>query len=128
VDENRHPIADAGLGNLIATLLDRWQAELTPGESEVAIHDHARVADRACTLIETVHPRPSGDFAFHKVKVFVDREHGLPIRFEAYDWPKSAGAEPELVEEYTYSDLKTDVGLTDLDFDAANPRYAFGRF
>lgn len=62
------------------------------------------------------------------MKVYIDHELGLPIRFEAYDWPKSAGAEPKLVEEYTYSDLKTDIGLGDADFDAANPHYAFGRF
>ena len=128
MDENRHPIDDAGIGNLIDMLSTRWAAELDPSESVVEIHPHAKVADRACTLIETIHPRPSADFSFHKVKVYIDREHGLPIRFEAYDWPKSAGGEAELVEEYTYAELKTDVGLTDLDFDAANPRYAFGRF
>lgn len=128
MDENRHPINDAGIGNLIDTLVDRWGTELDPSESLVEIHPHAKVGDRACTLIETIHPRPSPTFMFHKVKVYIDREHGLPIRFEGYDWPKSAGAEPELVEEYTYAELKTDVGLTDLDFDAANPRYAFGRF
>jgi hypothetical protein len=128
MDENRHPISDAGIGNLIEMLLDRWRAELDPSESVVTIHEHARVADRACTLIDTVHPQPGANFMFHKVKVFIDHEHGLPIRFEAYDWPRSAGLEPELVEEYTYSDLKTDVGLGDVDFDAANPRYAFGRF
>jgi hypothetical protein len=32
------------------------------------------------------------------------------------------------MEEYSYTDLKTGVGLTDLDFDPANPRYSFGRF
>ncbi len=128
MDENRHPITDAGIGNLIEMVRDRWEAELDPAESVVAIHEHARVADRSCMLIEATHPRLSRSYSFHKVKVYIDREHGLPIRFEAYDWPKSPGAEPELVEEYTYSDLKTDVGLSDVDFDAANPRYAFGRF
>jgi hypothetical protein len=53
---------------------------------------------------------------------------GLPIRFEAYDWPKHKGAEPELAEEYTYSNLKLNVGLSDRDFDVANGAYSFGRF
>jgi hypothetical protein len=127
MDENRHPITDAGIGNLIDMLLDRWQTELDPSEAVVAIHDHARVADRPCTMIEARHTRP-GPYSFYLVKVFVDREHNLPIRFEAYDWPARPGGEPELAEEYNYADLKTDVGLTDLDFDSANPRYAFGRF
>ncbi|HEY2154381.1 MAG TPA: DUF1571 domain-containing protein [Isosphaeraceae bacterium] len=128
MDENRHPISDAGIGNLIEMVRDRWESELDPAESVVTIHEHARVADRACTMIEASHPRVSRSYSFHKVKVYIDHELGLPIRFEAYDWPKSAGAEPELVEEYTYSDLKTDVGVGDVDFDAANPHYAFGRF
>ncbi len=128
MDENRHPISDAGIGNLIDMVRDRWEAELEPVESVLTIHEHARVADRACTMIEATHPRVSRSYSFHKVKVYIDHELGLPIRFEAYDWPKSAGAEPKLVEEYTYSDLKTDIGLGDADFDAANPHYAFGRF
>ena len=65
---------------------------------------------------------------FHKVLLFIDREHGLPIRFEAYDWPRSPGAAPDLIEEYTYNDLKTNVGLTDRDFDPNNASYSFGRF
>jgi hypothetical protein len=33
-----------------------------------------------------------------------------------------------LVEEYTYADLRLNVGLEDRDFDASNAEYAFGRF
>ena len=128
MEENRHPITEAGIGALIETVIDRWDAELDPSESLVEIHPHAKVGHRACTMIDTVHPSQSPSFRFHKVKVFIDHEHGVPIRFEAYDWPKAPGEKPELVEEYTYSDLKTDIGLSDLDFDPANPRYSYGRF
>ena len=55
-----------------------------------------------------------------KVRVFIDQELGLPIRFEAYDWPKRPKAEPELLEEYTYTHLKLNVGLRDIDFDVSN--------
>ncbi len=53
---------------------------------------------------------------------------GLPIRFEAYDWPTRPLVEPELAEEYTYTDLKLNVGLKEVDFDVANAAYSFGRF
>jgi Protein of unknown function (DUF1571) len=128
MEENRHPITHAGIGHMIDTVIERWNTELDPTESLVEIHPHAKVANRECTLIETTHPGRGASFLFHRVKVYIDHEHGLPIRFEAYDWPKTAGAEAPLVEEYTYSDLKIDVGLSDVDFDAANPRYSFGRF
>ena len=58
-------------------------------------------------MIESVHPRTGPDFLYHMVQLYIDHEHGLPIRFEAYDWPKHPGAAPELIEEYTYMDLRT---------------------
>ncbi|MCP3695353.1 MAG: DUF1571 domain-containing protein, partial [Planctomycetaceae bacterium] len=38
---------------------------------------------------------------------------------------KAAGAKPEVVEEYTYLNLKINVGLTEEDFDTKNPKYNF---
>jgi hypothetical protein len=35
------------------------------------------------------------------------------------------GSEPPLIEEYTYTDIKTNVGLTDSDFDVRNRKYHF---
>jgi hypothetical protein len=52
----------------------------------------------------------------------------LPVRFEAYDWPTEEGAEPYLLEEYTYQDLQLNVGLSEIDFSPENAAYAFGRF
>ena len=94
----------------------------------MTIDPDALVGDRPCTMVESTHPTRSPEFLFHSVKVFIDRELGLPIRFEAYDWPAKAGVAPELVEEYTYRDLRLNVGLSDADFDPANPAYSFGRF
>ncbi len=85
------------------------------------------MGNRRCTLIESVHPQRGPDFLFHKVKLYIDQEHGLPIRFEAYDWPRQSGASAELLEEYSYLDLKLNVGLHDHDFDPANKQYSFGR-
>ena len=50
-----------------------------------------------------------------------------------FSWPRPEGIsfpgkndkEPPLVEEYTYSEIKANPGLTDKDFDPANPTYAF---
>lgn len=125
--DNLHPITDAGIGAMIDTVARHWAVELTPGESIVMLHHDVRVGSRPCTLIESVHPRPGPHFLFHKVKLYIDIEHGLPIHFEAYDWPKQPGATPDLVEEYSYRDLKTNVGLRDHDFDPSNAHYSFGR-
>ena len=93
----------------------------------MAFYPNMRVGNHACTMIESVHPRKRPDFMFHMVKLYIDHEHGLPIRFEAYDWPKHPGAAPELVEEYTYMNLRTNAGLRESDFDPNNPQYSYGR-
>ena len=49
-----------------------------------------------------------------------DDELQIPIRYESYDWPQKEGGQPVLLEEYTYTDLKVNVGLTDKDFDPDN--------
>ena len=128
MEDNRHPVTEAGIGGLIDTVARHWARELTSEESVVTFHPNVRVGSHSCTMIESAHPRHRSDFLFHKVKLYIDQEHGLPIRFEAYDWPKQPGGVPELVEEYTYNDLKTNVGLREHDFDPNNKQYSFGRF
>ena len=124
----RHPISEAGIGPLLDTLQTRWSSELDPSESVVAFRGDQMVGTRRCTMIESTHPNQQPEFMFYRVRVFIDDEHGLPIHFEAYDWPSSPGAPAELVEEYTFSDLRLNVGLSDLDFNVSNGNYAFGRF
>ncbi len=125
---SRHPITEAGIGPLIETVAQRWADELSPDESQVTFHTGIEFDDRPCTLIESIHPHSQSGFLFHKVKLYIDHELGLPTRFEAYDWPTYPGASPELVEEYIYRNVRIDVGLRDEDFDPANRGYSFGRF
>jgi Protein of unknown function (DUF1571) len=127
MEDCRHPITEAGIGPLLETVSKRWAIELNPDETTVNFAD-MKVGEQHCAMIETTHPQKSGNFLFYRVRLYIDKEMGLPIRFEAYDWPKRKGAEPELAEEYTYSNLKLNVGLSDVDFDVANGAYSFGRF
>ncbi len=127
MDECRHPITEAGIGPLLDTVSKRWAVELDPNETAVKFADML-VGEQHCTMIETTHPKKSRAFMFYRVRLYIDKDLGLPIRFEAYDWPKHKRAEPELAEEYTYTGLKLNVGLSDLDFDVANSAYSFGRF
>lgn len=128
MEENRHPVTEAGLGSMIDLVKERWDSELHPGESVLLFHPMAKVGDRHCLMVESIHPKRSPDFLFHKVKLYVDKELGLPIRFEAYDWPKHTGVEPELIEEYTYMNMKINTGLKEIDFDPSNRLYSYGRF
>ncbi len=128
MEDNRHPITEAGIGALIGTVAHRWTVELTTEESVLVFDSNMTIGSRHCQLIEALHTRRSPDFQFCKVRLFIDSELNLPIRFEGYDWPREPAGPPELVEEYTYSDLKLNVGLGDLDFDTCNRQYSFGHF
>jgi Protein of unknown function (DUF1571) len=128
MEDCRHPITEAGIGPLLETLAKRWALELNPMESKLVFHDDVMVGQQHCTMIESIHPHVRRHFLHHKVRVYIDQELGLPIRFEAYDWPKHPGSEPDLTEEYNYANLKLNVGLRDIDFDVSNSAYSFGRF
>ena len=65
------------------------------------------------------------DFKFKTTRLYIDRKSGLPIRVEQVGFPTKAGEEPPLVEEYTYTDVKIEGKLTDLDFDVKNDTYGF---
>jgi len=47
------------------------------------------------------------------------RELAILVKVDIFDW------EGNLYETYQYSNLKLNVGLTDFDFDPANPAYNF---
>jgi hypothetical protein len=128
MEENRHPITEAGIGALIDTVARRWAAELHRDGTLVTFDPDMMIGPRRCLLIESIHPRRQHGFLFHKVRLFIDTELNLPIRFEAYDWPKNHESPAELVEEYSYINLKLNVGLGELDFDTSNRQYSFGRF
>lgn len=122
---NRYPITEIGIRNLIVRLIEVAEEDMRYGECEVKFYQGAKINDRVCTAIEVIHPTPRSNFRFHKAHIFIDDELQLPIRYAAWDWPKKAGDQPMLFEEYTYSNLKLNNGFTDTDFDTKNPAYAF---
>jgi hypothetical protein len=122
---NRYPITELGVRNLTSRLIEVGTADSQFGECEVKTFQGAKINGRTCNCLQVVHPVPRKNFRYHVARIFNDDELNVPIRFESYDWPKRAGEKPELIEEYTYMNLKTNVGLTDADFDQKNPNYKF---
>ncbi len=121
----RHPITQAGLYNLVATVADQWRSESRFGEVEVKTFPNAKLGDVPCIAVQTTHPQPRREFKFHMTRLYLERDRKIPVRVEQYGWPRNGSDKPPLVEEYTYSDIRTNVGLTDLDFDHRNPAYGF---
>jgi hypothetical protein len=121
----RYPITDLGIENMVVKLIEKGETLKTFPNLEVKFYQNAKVNGRVCTCIQLMHPERAPEQDFNVARIYIDDELKLPIRYEAYDWPKTAGGSPELLEEYTYIDLKLNVGLTDADFDVKNSNYAF---
>lgn len=121
----RYPIYEAGIENLIVKLIEKAERDRSAGPCVVNYRDGAEINKRTCSIIELIHDDRRAPFEFHKAQVFIDDELNLPVRYAAYDWPEVAGGEPRLIEEYTYYNIKTNVGLTDLDFNSKNPAYRY---
>jgi len=121
----RYPVTEIGIETLVVRLLEKAQADMNHGECEVEFFEGARINGRVCTCIQVTHPTPRQHFEYHIARIFFDDELRLPIRFESYLWPEEAGGPPQLLEEYTYLNLQTNVGLADVDFDRENPAYRF---
>ena len=123
----RYPITDVGIENLLTKLVEKGNRDRQHGECKVEFLQGAKVSGRNCRVIQVTHPERNGVYDFHIAQIFLDEELQVPVRFASYDWPTAPGAEPKILEEYTYQNIKINVGLTDADFDANNPQYNFHR-
>ena len=122
---NRYAITELGLKRLVTRLVEVGEHDMKFGDCEVKMIPGAKVSGRDCTCIQVVHTARRKEFIFNMARIFVDNELNVPIRYEAYEWPKEPGGPPMLVEEYTYVNLKLNNGFTDQDFDPKNPNYQF---
>ena len=121
----RYPVTNAGMRNLLVRLVEVGERDLKDEEVQVKYYRQAKLGDRPCLCIEVVHPTRNTGAKAYMARIFVDQELQLPVRYEAFDWPKREGEKPEILEQYIYNDIQLNVGLTDRDFDRENPSYKF---
>jgi hypothetical protein len=119
---NRYPVTEFGIENLVLRLLASARNDLDT-KCRVDVLPDAKINDRPARGIVVTHRSPQDSPTFYQARIFVDKEFELPVHFESYDWSKSPDAEPELLEQYTYTQLQLNRGLTDSDFSEDNPQY-----
>lgn len=122
---NKYPITMIGIENMVETLIKQWESETQYGECEVKYYPNAKLGNVTCRVVETSHPTPRKQFRFKRTRLYLEKETNLPIRCECYGFPARPGGQSPLLEEYTYTNLRTNTGLTDYDFDRRNPNYHF---
>jgi len=121
---NRYPISEIGIENLVNKLIEKGERDRKHEECAVDFKA-ATINKRPCQLVEVTHPTRRPHFDFHIARIYIDDELKLPVRYQALSWPAEGTKEPVLLEEYTYVDVKVNVGLTDDHFDEWNKEYKF---
>lgn len=125
MEGQRYPITEIGILTLVKRLVEVMEEDIQLGGApDVQFFDDAKLGGRSCTHIQVIHPT-RGDHRYHMARVFIDKEMNVPVYYAAYDWPATEGGKPVLLEEYAYTSVKLNVGLSDLDFQRSNPKYGF---
>jgi hypothetical protein len=130
---NLYPITEIGIENLIAKLIERGSRERAAdpkGEATVVTTTKgAKLGSgankRPCTILQISHPTDIGGFEFKLAQIFIDDEYNFPVRYIAYGWPIKGQKGDVILEEYNYTNIELNVGLTDNDFEPSNPSYKF---
>jgi hypothetical protein len=116
---SRHSIKESGIGNLLNVLSRAYETERRlPADQVKATFAQYAFEKRPCTRMEVTHHVYNAELYCHRCVVYFDNETKLPVRVEVYGWPTPKGnPNGELLECYSYIDLKLNVGLTDASFE-----------
>lgn len=121
----KYPLTEIGLIRMAEKLIEKGERPEQLANAVITISNGQKVGDCECDLIQVTNPVDDGLAEFHVAQIFIDRQRMIPLRYAAYMWPEKDGQEPKLEEEYTYLDVKLNVGFEDADFDPDNPEYDY---
>ncbi len=124
LEENRYPITMFGMSNMVDTLVKQWEADEKHDDVVVKFFPNAKLDKVDCKVAESSFAKQVPHAKFHLTRLYIAKDSGLPVRVEQFGFPAN-GAQPPVIEEYTYSNIKTNVGFSDLDFDTGNKAYGF---
>jgi len=117
---NRHTIREAGLGYVLDLIRHDYQKTQADHEASLSTATESSIDARPAWHFEGRFP-PNKGYYGHLIKLDFDQQSHLPVRIQVYGWKN------ELLEAYTYTQLKLNVGLGEADFDIHNPDYDFDK-
>jgi hypothetical protein len=120
--ENRYTIHKIGLRNLMTILMERWLTETKLTGVDVKFFPDAKIGQQSVKVAQITYAEQKPGVKYQSSRLYIDNATELPVRLQNWEFAKP---EPILVEDYYYSNLKTNVGLKDIDFDQTNPKYGF---
>ena len=117
--DNLHPITDAGIGNLIETIISNNSIALANNDLKLFFRGEAKVDGRPALVVERILPKVEG-YPAHRAKLYIDKEYNLPVKLVLHDWSN------QLIANYEYRKLVLNPGLKPIDFERYNKEYRFG--
>lgn len=123
--ENRYPVTMLGIEKMLDILIVEWEEALKHADTQIQRYPQAKLGQIECTMYEISHPQRREPFKFQKTCAYFDKKTNLLIHIENYGYPAKTSEAAPLIEEYTYAELKTDVAVTESDFDVNNNSYGF---
>jgi outer membrane lipoprotein-sorting protein len=115
---NHHPLTLSGMQKIYDILEDSYNRYKATGEGNIELAGVGMVDNRAVWVIYGEFPKDKNFYAA-RIYLYIDKEHLLPLKVTVYDWSDA------LYEEYTFHDLKINVGLNEKDFNHQNDKYNF---
>lgn len=124
--DSRHPVTEIGFAGLLDGVIKMWQDDLKYADLEVGFYKDAKLNSNdpnSYYAFRTYHPQPRQAPRFQETRLYLDKKTLLPIHLENRAFPPQQGGQQILVEKYTYSNIKLNVGLNNSTF---NPQtYGF---
>ena len=116
LQNSRHTIREAGLGNMIDQNLKHWTTARPLGQTKVSVADY-KYNNRDCIRLEVSALTPQASSYCCRSIIYLEKESKIPMRIENYDWPRQGGTPGgDLIESFSYVNLQFNVGLKDADF------------
>jgi len=117
LQNSRHTILEAGIGNMIDTTIKTWEIERSLGKAKVMPPVQASYNKRDCVKLEMVRMEKHGQAYCFRTVIYLEKVSKMPIRLENYDWPHPGGAaDGELLEQFSYVNIEFNKGLKEAEF------------
>ncbi len=126
MQNQRYPITEVGIKKLCERLIERAERDVRlPTRTEASFTKRAKLQELELSRLDVTHVERHPSQLVSRAVIYFDPNNLLPIRYEGYGWPEEEGAEPPLLEEYTYLKVDLNAQLTPEDFQPSNPQYHF---
>jgi hypothetical protein len=125
MSESKYPITMIGMENMTRRLLSEWLDATNRDDITVKFYPNAKIGTVECQVVESTHTDAIKSKGIHRARLYIEKESGLPIRIQEYGFPRQAGGEPPLASDYTYLNVRSDIGLTARHFDPNSAQSEF---